>query len=104
MEYIDNMELEEEVFAEKAREKARVKHDRDIQHAKKKKAIADRYGIEVRGGLHKFVDGNLSTCNRKGNSRKRVASNKKYYDSLNEERINSASQYEDYEDEEELLY
>lgn len=61
---------------------------KDLHAAKRKKKLADMYGCTLSGGFHRFVKNNLSALRTAKSSRKARAGVKKYYNSLNEDKLN----------------
>lgn len=105
----DELINEEELdFPDKNKERSRVRYKRGLAKAKKRKDVADRSGIEVRGGLHRFMDSKIGDILQPNNQRKRRAYMKKYNPSLDEQRLEEATKGildEDYADEvEELVF
>lgn len=83
--------INEEEFMYDTKEKVSKRRRQDWVHAKRKKAIADQYGVDITGGVHRFMKNNLSSLETSHDYRKVKAFNKKYYDSLDEMRLEEAT-------------
>lgn len=61
---------------------------KDLRAAKRKKKLVDMYDCTISGGIHRFMKNNLSALRTAKSSRKARAYMKKYYNSLNEDKLN----------------
>ena len=102
-ELINEEDLE---FPDRDKERSRRRYKKGLTIAKRRKEVADRNGIKVRGGLHRFVDSKIGDILQPNNQRKRSAYMKKHTPSLDEERLENATidAFDDMDEEDTPMY